>query len=323
MKLSRHLLWAKTVGNLACIAAAVLLPQVTDRKPCQTTCPAGIRGQRTSVFQPAHSGTGVTSCYAGEFNILACVHLPCLETVQDGGWGLVGVWWIELRLFYLLNIRLRLENWKKNNWAAHPLQRAWLRCFGASRHCTYVWWCTGMWRGHPPSEHQRCKEPQRRSARTCYLRRTHSRLALISPDRNIQEGKTCTEMIIMFWIHWLPDLALFQDLKDTKRSLTHRRSRDRSTVPLLTKMHHTFIQKLSVVTFKNEWPQISMSYVLHSPEKCYYLTNFILQSCLFFGTYFSKILFAPTNVTSICQLKIKLIAPCWLSRPNVMFQSIM
>lgn len=92
VKLSRHLLRAKAVGDLAGVAAAVLLPQVTDGQPCQAPCPAGVWGQWPTIFQPAHGGAGVTSCYAGELYTLACVHFPCLETVQDGWWGLVGVW---------------------------------------------------------------------------------------------------------------------------------------------------------------------------------------------------------------------------------------
>lgn len=92
VKLSRHLLGAETVGDLARVAAAVLLPQVADGQTCQTPCPAGVRGQRAAVFQPAHSGAGVTSRYAGELDTLAGVHLPCLEAVQDGRGGLVGVW---------------------------------------------------------------------------------------------------------------------------------------------------------------------------------------------------------------------------------------
>lgn len=91
VKLSRHLLWAKTVGDLAGIAAAVLLPQVADGQPCQTPCPAGIWGQRATIFQPANGGAGVTSRDARELNTLASIHLPCLKTVQDGGWRLVGV----------------------------------------------------------------------------------------------------------------------------------------------------------------------------------------------------------------------------------------
>lgn len=42
VKNSRHLLRAKTVGDLTRVAATVFLPQVTDGQPCQTPCPAGI-----------------------------------------------------------------------------------------------------------------------------------------------------------------------------------------------------------------------------------------------------------------------------------------
>ena len=100
VKLSRHLLWAKTVGDLARVAAAVFLPQVADGQPRQTPCPAGIWGQRATIFQPAHGGAGVTSRYARELDTLACIHLPRLETVQDGRWGLVGVWRSETEVFF-------------------------------------------------------------------------------------------------------------------------------------------------------------------------------------------------------------------------------
>ncbi|TNN88650.1 hypothetical protein EYF80_000982 [Liparis tanakae] len=70
--------------------------KVTDGQPRQTPCPAGIRGQRATIFQPTHGGTRVPSRRAGELDTLACVHLPCLKTVQDGGRGLVGVWRAEM-----------------------------------------------------------------------------------------------------------------------------------------------------------------------------------------------------------------------------------
>lgn len=92
MKLPRHLLGAEAVGDLAGVAAAVLLPQVADGEARQTPSPAGVRGQRASILQPAHSGTGVAARRAGELHTLARVDLAGLETVQDGGGGLVGIW---------------------------------------------------------------------------------------------------------------------------------------------------------------------------------------------------------------------------------------
>lgn len=92
VKLPRHLLGAEAVGDLAGVAAAVLLPQVADGEARQTPSPAGVRGQRAAVLQPAHSGTGVAPRRAGELHTLARVDLAGLETVQDGGGGLVGVW---------------------------------------------------------------------------------------------------------------------------------------------------------------------------------------------------------------------------------------
>lgn len=91
VQLSRHLLGAEAVGDLAGVAAAVLLPQVADGEARQTPGPAGIRGQRAAIFQPAHGGVGVTPCNAGELNALSRVDFACLETVQDGRRGLVGV----------------------------------------------------------------------------------------------------------------------------------------------------------------------------------------------------------------------------------------
>lgn len=85
MQLPGHFLRAEAVGDLARVAAAVLLPQVADGQPRQTPRPAGIRGQRAAVFQPAHSGVGVTSRNAGELDALSRVDFPCLEAVQDGG----------------------------------------------------------------------------------------------------------------------------------------------------------------------------------------------------------------------------------------------
>lgn len=92
VKLSRHLLGTKTVGDLAGVAAAVLLPQVADGQPSQAPGPAGVWGQRPTIFQPAHGGARVAARYAGELDALAGVHLPGLETVQDGGRGLTWVW---------------------------------------------------------------------------------------------------------------------------------------------------------------------------------------------------------------------------------------
>lgn len=92
VQLSGHLLRAEAVGDLARVAAAVLLPQVADGQARQTPCPAGVRGQRAAVFQPAHSGVGVTSRNAGELDALSRIDFPRLETVQDGRGGLVGVW---------------------------------------------------------------------------------------------------------------------------------------------------------------------------------------------------------------------------------------
>lgn len=116
-----------------------------------------------------------------------------------------------------------------------------------------------MWRGHPPSEHQRCKELRRRSARTCYLRKTQpvktyiNILEMKPADRNRKKDDRpgtkplCSKQnrivlrrnsCLNSW-HYLPDnvasqnLALFQGLEDTQRSFTPPIDRAEADLPSL------------------------------------------------------------------------------------------